>query len=196
MSDLWPRIPPDLPDHVQVRIIRTPAIGKISGVITSTESVSRATHFIGKRTIPCPGADVCPHCKHGHNYQWHAYLSVFFHKGIGHHLFELTPAGIKQFDDWFNLHNTLRCCTFEATRPQQYARGRVVILIGKPFEDEPKLPQALDIKTILCRMWGIDAEETTVRTNPTNGRRVIVPAQKDRTHLPDTPGPTKLSDAG
>lgn len=195
MND-WPRIPPDLADHMQVRIIRTPATGKISGVVTSTESVSRATHFIGNRTIPCPGTDVCPHCRYGHNYQWHAYLSVFFLKGHGHHIFELTPAGIKQFDDYFALHKTLRCCAFEATRPQQYPRGRVVIRILKPIDDTPKLPQPFDVKTILCRMWGINAEDTTVRTNPDTGRTVIVPARDPKTHLYDTPPDGRVSDAG
>ena len=61
----WMNNPPDDQNQLSFRIIRTPAKGKITGIVLSPEPLGVLLHFWHGRSVPCDPRR-CEACKDGH----------------------------------------------------------------------------------------------------------------------------------
>jgi len=159
----WTQEPPDPADHHSFRIVRTPADGLLSGIVTCPIVQGCPTHYYKCRTLPCEGQAKCEACQQGHSWRWHAYISAIMIPSHEHFLFEFTAAASDTFKHYFNHYRTLRACKFSARRPTKKINGRVVIACTRIDEANTPLPEAPDVKKILCHIWGISENRTTIK---------------------------------
>lgn len=152
---VWNNAPPQNTTGHPLRIVRTPATGKIKAVVTSDDVHGCPTHYISNRTIPCEGLPDCPACNQGHSWRWHGYVSCILTTTYEHVLFEFTATASDSFRNYRKIKDHLRSCLFEAKRPSGKTNGRVIISCS-PFDDvQQRLPEPPNIERILCHIWGI-----------------------------------------
>jgi len=154
----WQENPPDERGPYAFRILRTPPAKAIRGIITCTDPVGCATHFIKNRTVPCEGQDTCQACHEGFSWRWHGYVSCILTPGYEHVLFEYTATASDTFRQYYTINATLRACIFVAQRPSGRANGRAVIHCTRADEAQLRLPDPPDIRRILCHIWNVRYE--------------------------------------
>jgi len=146
---------PNEDDDFPFHLIRTPANGALTGVITSQQMLSCKTHFAHNRTQPCLVPDPCELCEEGFSWRWHVYLTIFMGKTYQHHLFETTPRAAKPLEHYLIYHNTLRGCALRASRPSGNPNGRIHIECKHVDSANLRLPIEPNIKKILLHLWNI-----------------------------------------
>ena len=156
----WISTPPPDQAGFSLRILRTPASKPIVAFVTATDVLGCITHFARNRTIPCEGAEECTWCQEGYSWRWHGYLSALLADSLEHFLFEFTAIAANTFNNYHQLHQTLRACHFKAERPSGRHNGRVVIHCKPADEQRLRLPTPPDVKKILCHLWNV--QNTTV----------------------------------
>jgi len=148
----WTNQIPDDPRGYALPLVRTPAVGTLEAIITSTDLIGTETHFWGGHTVPCTRTD-CEACERGSPYRWHAYLSAYNPKDQLHFIFECTAHAAKPLGDYRKAHKNLRGCQFQAYRWKHTRNGRV-ILRCKPSDLHPAiLPAAPDLPRIMSIIW-------------------------------------------
>jgi len=164
----WINQPPKATDVSIFRIIRTPANKPLQAIITCTDLVGCNTHYASNRTVPCDGQGQCQWCANGYSHRWHGYVSAIMLPGLEHVLFECTATAADVFRNYYQLHDTLRACHFQATRPSKRPNGRVVIATRPGDPNKVRLPQPPDIRRILCHLWNVryDTEQPTGMDKP------------------------------
>jgi len=118
--------PPETGHGQALRLIRTPAPGKLIAICTSPKLVGCPTHFWRMRTIPCEAPN-CEACDNGVPWRWHGYVSAVNIKSNEHFIFECTAQAAETFTQFTERHGSLLGCTFEATRLGDHANGRVLL---------------------------------------------------------------------
>lgn len=158
---IWTNQPPTDKDAHAHRIIRTPATKPLIAIITCTDLLGCATHFVSNRTVPCEGQGECSHCEAGHSWRWHGYVSAVNVNTHEHFIFEMTAQAADTFRNYAQAHATLRGCMFQATRPSGRPNGRVVIACKPTDEQRYRIPQPLNVRRILCHIWNVQYTETS-----------------------------------
>jgi hypothetical protein len=162
----WTDQPPTSAANYPLRILRTPAKGTITAIVTSTELQGCPTHYCNNRTVPCEGADTCKLCADGYSWRWHGYVACILKNSLEHILFEFTAAASDTFRNYIALHNEIRGCLFKASRPSGRPNGRVVIEASPADLSRLHLPNPPNIRKILCHIWGIQYQEPDYRRMP------------------------------
>lgn len=164
----WENTPETPADTAVFRIVRTPATGKLAGLLTCNDLVGCNTHFAMNRTVPCEGRDRCPLCADGHAYRWHGWVSAVILPGLEHVLVEFTANAATTFHTYQDLHGSLRACRFSAFRPSGRHNGRVVIQTTPGDPGKIRLPDPPNIRRILCHIWNVQYtdEQPTRMTRP------------------------------
>lgn len=186
----WTTEPPAQAGGHAVRILRTPAAKPLVAIVTSQSIGGTATHFVKNRTIPCEKPNDCPWCDDGHSWRWHAYLSAVMAGTYEHFIFECTAAASDTFTTYYNIHNTVRGCKFQAHRPSGRANGRIVIACKRLDETQVRIPEELNVRRILCHIWNIKYDPDAYDGA---GRRLCkaigtMPTQDDGRYRPDGNG--------
>jgi hypothetical protein len=149
----------EFPDHQKgpyaFRVVRTPAKGTLTGLITCTNVSGCPTHFTKNRTIPCEGQDNCQACAAGISWRWHGYVSCILSPGLEHVLFEFTAAASDTFKTYFAMNGTMRACKFTAHRPSGKTNGRIAIACTRMDEQTLRIPEPPDLRRLLCHLWNI-----------------------------------------
>ncbi len=153
--------PPDEGRGPALRLIRTPAPGKLIATVTCKRLVGCPTHFYQRRTIPCdnPG---CPACESGHSWRWHGYVSAVNHQTHEHFIFEMTAQAAEPFTRYHERHDTLHGCIFIATRLGGHHNGRVLIQCKPQDLTGVQLPPPPDMIKSLCHIWNIPTPQVKV----------------------------------
>lgn len=148
----WTRQPPLDPRGQGLPIVRTPATRTLSAIVTSDQLVGCDTHFWGGHTIPCDRPQ-CEACNNGIAYRWHGYLSAFNPDDQLHFIFEMTAQAAQTFAAYQKIHDTLRCCHFEAWRWGHRKNGRVIIKLNHSAFASIALPKAPDVTQVMAIIW-------------------------------------------
>lgn len=156
----WQNQPPKDQAGYAHRIVRTPPDKPLTAIVTCTDVVGCATHFISNRTVPCEGPDTCSHCADGYSWRWHGYVSALDIATLEHFLFEFTKAAADTFRNYMTLHGNMRGCYFQAKRPSARRNGRVVIACKRIDEQRHRLPDPLNVRRILCHIWNVKYTDT------------------------------------
>lgn len=151
----WSERPDHASDHAIFRILRTPASGRLNGLITCNNVIGSNTHFVQNRTIPCEGRDHCEHCAAGFTYRWHGWVSAVILPGLEHVLFEFTATASETLATYQDLHGSLRACRFQAFRANSRPNGRVVIQTSPGDPNKIRLPDPPNVRKILCHIWNV-----------------------------------------
>ncbi|MDD3530470.1 MAG: hypothetical protein PHS77_11390 [Gallionellaceae bacterium] len=162
----WQSTPPSGDTGQPLRIIRTPADRPFAAIITCTEPTGCCTHFVGNRTVPCEGVDVCPWCQDGHPWRWHGYVSCVSGATLEHVIFEFTATASDTFRTYAQSFGGLRGCHFQAHRPSKRHNGRVVIACKPADLGRITLPEPPNLKKLLCNLWGIQYTEADTHRLP------------------------------
>jgi hypothetical protein len=181
---------PDNPSDVAIfRIVRTPATGVYTAIVTGLEAVGCNTHYANNRTVPCEGPRQCNLCHEGFSYRWHGYLTALTLPSLEHVVFEFTATAADTFANYRRLHGTLRACRFRASRPSKRPNGRVLIETSPGDPQKTRLPDPPNLRKILCHIWNVQYTENqpTDMTRPPFQRVNVDDNGKDgriRTSLP------------
>lgn len=151
----WTNEPQSAADQAVFRILRTPAQGKLGGLVTCNDVIGCNTHFVTNRTVPCEGRDSCGLCAQGYAYRWHGWVSAVILPGLEHVLFEFTATASETFRTYQDLHGSLRACRFAAFRASNRPNGRVVIQTTPGDPNKVRLPDPPDVRRILCHIWNV-----------------------------------------
>jgi len=152
----WSNRPPDGCLNQGLPLVRTPARGVLSGIVSSTDLVGCTTHYYKGRTQPCTAPN-CEACNEQVPYRWHAYLTIFNPRTATHALLELTAQASQPAFDFFERHGTLRGAILETTRPSAKPNGRIIVRLRQATPDDPKPPKEPNIKKILAVIWNLPA---------------------------------------
>lgn len=154
--------PPIEATRYAMRLVRTPAGGKLHLVVTSDQMTGCWTHFYSGRTTPCTGPD-CEACDQGASSRWHAYLSAFDPTAPEHVLFEVTAAAAEAFAAYRVKVGTLRGCEFIARRVANRPNARVHITMKPCDLSKVEIPHEPNVQAVLCHIWGIPITETDIK---------------------------------
>lgn len=154
----WTNHPPNDPRGHALQLIRTPANGKLTLAVTSSDMIGCNTHWYGGRTVPCQEPD-CDACKDGMPWRWHAYLAALV-AGTRHHvLVEFTAQAAQIIRDYRNAHGTLRGCIITACRYKNRHNGRVLINCAPGSLEQMNLPPAPNLINVLSLIWNIPSTD-------------------------------------
>lgn len=156
----WLDHPPDAAKDVPYRIVRTPADKPLEAIITTPELLGCCTHFVHNRTVPCEGPDTCSHCAQGHAWRWHGYVAAILRVTLEHVLFEITAPSADTLRNYILLHGNLRGCRIKAFRPSNRPNGRVVLQTVPVDLSSTRLPDAPNVKRLLCHLWNVQYSDT------------------------------------
>lgn len=187
------RAPADDP-RFAFRILRTPAKGALDAIITSTDIVGTATHFVNNRTVPCEDPKPCPICEAGHSRRWHGYLSAILCNSYEHFLFEFTRTAAATFETYLTVNASLRACRFRASRPRGHHNSRVLISCRHLDDLHLRLPDPPNVIRILCHIWNIPfnpVETFSVPDRP--GKQLSVPPGNGDGRYAPNPSPKDAS---
>lgn len=165
--------PPEDSSGPGLRLRRTPAPGKLTGIVTCRELIGCPTHFYRHRTVPCEPPD-CEACKAGHPWRWHGYLSAIDCKTNEHFIFEMTAQAAETFTQYQARHDTLLGCLFEAARLGDRHNGRVLMRCKPADLTKINLPSAPDLMMCLCHIWNIPRPDLKVEGRLKNSDRLTV----------------------
>jgi len=182
----WTTTPPAETHHTTLPIIRTPARGEFSGLITSPDQIGCPTHYWHGRTIPCEAND-CEPCQQGNPWRYHAYLTIWSRKKNEHYLFEFTQQAANKIAEYREKHGTLRGHLLTAHRPSQKPNGRIQILLQPIDLSSIDIPRPVDIQTILLHLWAMD------RQSPTNDTPRPSRAKTHKLNEATRPDPTPIA---
>jgi hypothetical protein len=150
----WSNEVPKLEKSHSLSIIRTPAKGAISGIVTSEQVIGTWTHYWGGRTVPCEG-DNCEACSQAIGKRWHGYVGIYNPKAKKHVIFEFTANAAEPFARFVELSKCLRGCGMKAERNGRRNNSPVSITTWPADLTGIALPSAPDVKKILCTIWGL-----------------------------------------
>lgn len=161
-------MPPKDTANNSLRIVRAPARGATSWIISSTKIVGTRNHFYNGRTCPCVAGD-CPPCNAGMPWRWAGYLSVWNPTSNERAVLELPAAAGQAVHDFIKGHGYLRKALIGLTRAGNRSNGRVLATL-KPWDAAGReVPDGIDIVKYLCNLWGIALDSTAEGTGRYNG---------------------------
>jgi hypothetical protein len=163
--------PPLESTRYALRLLRTPARGRLHLISTSDNLVGCWTHYYAGRTTPCTGPD-CEACGAGASSRWHGYLTAWDPETREHLLFECTAAAAESLAAYRVKHATLRGCEFIASRVSPRPNARIRIQAKPADLSAIDLPQAANLVTCLCHIWGIPTTETRILPGPAGQPRI------------------------
>lgn len=185
--DDWESTPPATDSMGGVRLVRTPPSGAARGIILSEELIGRATHYDGRRTVPCQ-KQRCELCTKGLPWRWHGYVALWLIAQQERVILELTAQASQRLVDHHKSLGSLRGFDIMVCRPKGKANSRIQVVLGTKRQPEALLPPCPDVPTIMCYIWGATP---TAKHNNRNiiGRREISLAPQipeGNGHLPPT----------
>lgn len=146
--------PPPEPHGNALQLVRTPPIGSLRAIVTSSDMIGCHTHFWHGRTMPCE-VENCKPCQEGMPFRWHAWLSALTAKVKQHVLFEVTAQAAEHFVQYREANGTLRGCLFEASRPSRRPNGRVHISTRPACLSDIRIPDEPNLISALSIIWNI-----------------------------------------
>jgi hypothetical protein len=133
---------------------RCPTGGKLMGIVTVDNMVGCYTHWYGGKTLPCQSPD-CKPCKEGVPKRWHSYVAAWNPKSNEEFLFECTGQGAEYFEHYRSIAGTMKGCLFIAERLGTKQNGRVVITTKPADLSSIRLPEPLNLISVLSVIWQI-----------------------------------------
>jgi hypothetical protein len=133
---------------------RCPTAGRLFGIVTVDNLVGCYTHWYGGKTVPCQSPE-CKPCKEGVPKRWHSYVAAWNPKSNEEFLFECTGQGAEYFEHFRSISGTLKGCLFVSERLGSRHNGRVVITCKPADLSSIRLPDPLDVISVLSVIWQI-----------------------------------------
>ncbi len=159
----WTSNPPPREAGYGMRLIRTPANGKLNGLITCDDLIGTPTHYFGGRTVPCDDQE-CKACEAAIGWRWHAYVPIVLARTHEHCILELTAQAAQSLKDYRKENLTLRGTWLSAQRAGNRRNGRVIITLAPHDLTQITLPPEPDVQQIMLHIWGIQASATARET--------------------------------
>ncbi len=147
--------PADADLRTSYRIVRTPQIGELTGMIISHEIYGCETHYHRGRTRPHT-EPICEACDEGLGKRWQGFLAILLTKTRDLALFEFTAAAAAPLVEYYEHNRGLEGAVIRAYRTTAKANARVVIRIERGDTDLFHCPPPPDVATLLARIWGVD----------------------------------------
>lgn len=146
--------PPDDPRGHSLPLLRTPARGQLSGIVTTNDMIGCPTHFHQGRTQPCDVED-CDACHHGIPWRWHAWVGAFNVRNHQAFIFEMTARVASIMVNYREANGGLRGCAFRAQRRTTSPNSRVFLECQPADLQSIDLPQPPDLAACMAIIWNI-----------------------------------------
>jgi hypothetical protein len=158
---VWTSDPPP-PEGRYIPVIRANAAGPMTFAATGSAIIGTDLHWDPKagkagRTFPhYEPADTCPLCARAMARRWRAYLSCYSEHMGRSVLMELTPDAVRNClairePGEEGLRGKL--VTIRRAHPTKFAR--VIVSVGDLWSKWRNLPDAVDVRAALMRLWGL-----------------------------------------
>jgi len=157
-------------------VIRTPASGKLRGIITSENLIGCPTHYFQLHTVPCQQPE-CQPCNLGLPWRWHGYVTIFTANTHLHQLLELTAPPAEVLATYYEQHGTLRGCEIIAGRVSPRPNGRVRLITKPANLENISLPTPPDLRLILATIWNLPELAAQVNGTQKGHPRINVKTQ-------------------
>lgn len=177
----WSNEPPPNPRGPSLRLIRTPAAGKLTAIVTCDDLIGCNTHYWRNRTVPCE-APACDACDQGYSWRWHAYLTCLALDTNEHVILELTATAADPLFLYRETYKTLRGCMIQASRPSSTRNGRIELRTKPANQAQITLPREIDVPAALCHIWSIPLPDVTAPRLSAGLRGVNVEANTGGNH--------------
>ena len=151
---IYTNSPPDDPRGHALTLMRVPANGSFSAIITSPDLIGCQTHWFGGRTVPCDSTQ-CKACEEGVPWRWHAYVSALLGGSRQHVLLEFTAQAAETLVNYRTAHETLRGCYIKAKRHRNRHNGRVLLHCEPHSLEGIALPDAANLPNVLSIIWNL-----------------------------------------
>jgi len=162
-------------------LIRVPATGKITGVITTHTITELWTHFYRGHTVGC-ASDGCPGCDAQCAKRYEAYCGFYNVATRNHRILGLTVGATRQILDGVGSLSNVRGLQLTLGRKTKKPNARVVVECGMIFADRQHLPEPFQVIDHLRRIWGVEYE-ATVEQLKSAGREGPEPLSVDKREL-------------
>lgn len=136
-----------------IKVVKIRPNNPVRGFFLSDQVYGVKTHWMAGRTKPCIGvANGCDGCKTGMQIRPKGYMAIVLDNSGVVYLLEITE---KAFDNNLRLCATsgLRGLYFEARRIGPNINSGLDITIFDNKKPAKPLPDDIDVKTVLCRIW-------------------------------------------
>lgn len=149
---------------VPVRVERVPRDATWRIVVTSHRAAQVWTHYIDRRTRPCPSPHTpCIHCETGTHRQWEAYVSAYV-QTLRMSMVLVIPAlcwidlqpklaSLPDIVTEGRMEKDLRGVELTLRRPGTDKRGRLYADVERMPYAGDRVPAGLNVPVILSRMW-------------------------------------------
>jgi len=164
----WTNDPPEATDFAAVRLIRPPATGSITGVLTSPTVLGTWTHWDQYRTQPCSG-DKCKLCIDGQPRRWYGYISVFSMSTHRHYVVQITSQAAQQLYAQVRDKDNLRGLLIKIERAAKRPNAKLLIDVRPCPCTVPDLPDPIPIQRYMALIW--DDPKAAERAAATNKRK-------------------------
>jgi len=148
----WTNKLPEMQKHMGFDLRRTPALGSLHAICTSSDILVTDTHYFHGRTCPCERPN-CPACNEAMPFRTHVYCSCFDVRAREHFLFECTAHAAKPLVEYIAANGSLRGCIIVATRPKGGRNSKVCIQTNICNLAKVQLPEPPDLIRALSTIW-------------------------------------------
>ena len=158
MEDFWNDRPNEVKEQGHFEIMRTPAGGVLSGVITSDTFVGCNLHYYRGRSTPCRKND-CEACEAGHRPRWTGYVLLMSRKTRRVNILEFTARCYSTMQSMLIAKTSLRGVVVTVKRTSSRPNGPLAMTFEEDRVDPDSLPPAPDLREILERIWEVKEKQ-------------------------------------
>lgn len=151
----------------------------VSGVILSDDTIGAYTHYWRGRTQICTRPE-CDACNADRRPRWYGYLGVWNPESRARAIFEVTPSCMESIDYYFTKFGSLRGAEIKLCRASPKINARVIAELKAGNYAGDKLPEAIDVRGILTKMWEIKEETTKATAAHRHDETVLHELEKKR----------------
>lgn len=152
-------VPADESVNNSLRILRAPAKGNATFLITSTKVLGTRNHFYGGKTVPCMLGE-CEPCRQGLPWRWAGYFGIWHPPTNEHAVCEVPAAAGKKIAQYREEHGIVRGVKITLFRAGNRVNGRVLVNLAASDASKVNMPKELDLEVFLCNLWNIALENT------------------------------------
>ena len=173
--------PPAEPRGPAFPLRRTPTGKPLIAIITCDDLIGCPTHYYKGRTQPCSAPD-CEACRDQVPWRWHGYVSALNTATHEHFIFEMTAQATDALVAYYDQHETLRGCLFEAKRLHTRQNARVILRCKPADLQQTSLPAPPNLEHALSILWNLPAPE--INLNPKPPHEAATPSRFRRDQQP------------
>lgn len=155
----WSNEVPTQREYASIQLMRVPTTNRILGITINHTLDVTTTHWDGRRTGPCTGAN-CPQCRDGHPGRVHAFVPIYGQASQRIVVVQLTDLAAGILQEEARHYKALRGLLLAIYRAKPRDNARIILDVRKLPVDPPDLPEPIDVRRFMESIWNTQARST------------------------------------